>query len=59
MATTSQGLANSLGRVDGALAISRDELIANCRVIAVANTFHDGEEIGLHGTAPVHRGGRA
>lgn len=36
MATTSQGLANVLGRVDGALAISRDELIANCRVIAEA-----------------------
>ena len=36
MATTSQGYANTLGRVDGALAISRDELIANCRVIAAA-----------------------
>ncbi len=36
MATTSQGLANALGRIDGALAISRDELIANCRVIAEA-----------------------
>ena len=36
MATTSQGLANALGRVDGTLAISRDELIANCRLIADA-----------------------
>ena len=33
MATTSQGLANALGRVDGALRVSRDEVIANCRVI--------------------------
>ena len=37
MATTSQGLANALGRVDGALAISGDELIANCRLIAEAS----------------------
>ena len=36
MATTSQGFANALGRVDGALAISRDEVIANCRVICEA-----------------------
>jgi len=36
LATTSLGLANALGRVDGALAISRDELIANCRAIASA-----------------------
>jgi 2-methylisocitrate lyase-like PEP mutase family enzyme len=36
LATTSLGLANALGRVDGALAISRSELIANCRVIAAA-----------------------
>jgi 2-methylisocitrate lyase-like PEP mutase family enzyme len=36
LATTSLGLANALGRVDGALAISRDELIANCRDIAAA-----------------------
>ncbi len=36
LATTSLGLANALGRVDGALAISRDELIANCRAIAAA-----------------------
>jgi 2-methylisocitrate lyase-like PEP mutase family enzyme len=36
LATTSQGLANGLGRVDGALAISREELIANCREIASA-----------------------
>ena len=37
MASTSQGLANALGRVDGALAISGDELIANCRLIAEAS----------------------
>ena len=36
LATTSLGLANALGRVDGALAVSREELIANCRVIAAA-----------------------
>jgi 2-methylisocitrate lyase-like PEP mutase family enzyme len=36
LATTSLGLANALGRVDGALAIRREELIANCRTIAAA-----------------------
>ena len=36
MATTSQGLANALGRIDGTLAVSRDEVIANCRLIADA-----------------------
>ena len=36
MATTSLGFAMTLGRVEGTLAISRDELIANCRVIADA-----------------------
>ena len=36
LATTSLGLANALGRVDGALAISREELIANCHAIAAA-----------------------
>jgi 2-methylisocitrate lyase-like PEP mutase family enzyme len=36
LATTSFGLANALGRVDGTLAVSRDELIANCRDIASA-----------------------
>jgi 2-methylisocitrate lyase-like PEP mutase family enzyme len=36
MATTSFGLANALGRVDGTLAVSREELIANCREIASA-----------------------
>jgi len=36
MATTSFGLANALGRVDGTLAVSREELIANCREIAQA-----------------------
>ena len=36
LATTSLGLANALGRVDGTLAVSREELIANCRAIAAA-----------------------
>lgn len=36
LATTSLGFANSLGRVDGTLAVSREELIANCREIASA-----------------------
>jgi 2-methylisocitrate lyase-like PEP mutase family enzyme len=36
LATTSLGLANSLGRVDGAGAVSREEVLANCRVIAEA-----------------------
>ena len=36
LATTSFGLANALGRVDGTLAVSREELIANCRDIASA-----------------------
>src|SRR5215831_6092539 len=36
LATTSFGLANALGRVDGTLAVSREELIANCREIAGA-----------------------
>lgn len=36
LATTSLGLANSLGRVDGTGSVSRAEVIANCRVIAAA-----------------------
>jgi len=36
LATTSLGLANSLGRVDGTNSVSRAEVIANCRVIAAA-----------------------
>jgi 2-methylisocitrate lyase-like PEP mutase family enzyme len=36
LATTSLGFASSIGRIDGALAVSRDELIANCREIAAA-----------------------
>jgi 2-methylisocitrate lyase-like PEP mutase family enzyme len=36
LATTSLGLANARGRVDGTLAISREELIVNCREIASA-----------------------
>ena len=36
LATTSLGLANSLGRVDGTNAVSRTEVIENCRVIAAA-----------------------
>lgn len=36
LATTSLGMANALGRVDGDNAVSRAELIENCRVIAGA-----------------------
>jgi 2-methylisocitrate lyase-like PEP mutase family enzyme len=36
LATTSFGLANSLGRRDGQLAVSRHEAIAHCRAIATA-----------------------
>src|SRR5216117_625018 len=36
LATTSLGLANALGKVDGTGAVSRDELIANCAQIAQA-----------------------
>ena len=36
LATTSLGFANALGRVDGTLAVNREELIANCRQIAQA-----------------------
>jgi len=36
LATTSLGLANTLGRADGTGAVSRDEVLANCRSIAGA-----------------------
>jgi 2-methylisocitrate lyase-like PEP mutase family enzyme len=36
LATTSLGLANSLGRPDGVGAVSREEVAANCRAIAAA-----------------------
>jgi 2-methylisocitrate lyase-like PEP mutase family enzyme len=36
LATTSAGLANSLGRLDGTNAVSRSEVLENCRVIAGA-----------------------
>jgi 2-methylisocitrate lyase-like PEP mutase family enzyme len=36
LATTSLGLANMLGRVDGANSVSRHEVLDNCRVIAGA-----------------------
>ena len=36
LATTSLGVANSLGRPDGAGVVSRAEVIANCRTIAAA-----------------------
>jgi 2-methylisocitrate lyase-like PEP mutase family enzyme len=36
LATTSLGLANTLGRPDGANAVSRSEVLENCRVIAGA-----------------------
>ena len=36
LATTSLGLANSLGRVDGTLTVSRAEVLENCREICAA-----------------------
>jgi 2-methylisocitrate lyase-like PEP mutase family enzyme len=36
LATTSLGLSNSLGRVDGTLTVTRDEVLENCRVICDA-----------------------
>jgi 2-methylisocitrate lyase-like PEP mutase family enzyme len=36
LATTSLGLANTLGRPDGARAVSRAEVLDNCRVLAAA-----------------------
>ena len=36
LATTSLGLANSLGRIDGTNTVSRAEVIENCRAIAAA-----------------------
>ena len=36
LATTSLGLANTLGRVDGTNSVSRREVLDNCRVIAGA-----------------------
>jgi 2-methylisocitrate lyase-like PEP mutase family enzyme len=36
LATTSLGFASSLGRVDGTLSVTREELIVNCRAIASA-----------------------
>jgi 2-methylisocitrate lyase-like PEP mutase family enzyme len=36
LATTSLGLANALGRPDGAGVVTRDEALENCRVIAAA-----------------------
>ena len=36
LATTSLGLANTLGRVDGTNSVSRREVLENCRVIAAA-----------------------
>ena len=36
LATTSLGLANTLGRPDGTGAVSRDEVLSNCRAIAGA-----------------------
>src|SRR5215831_8347891 len=36
LATTSLGLSNSLGRVDGTLTVSREEVLGNCRAICAA-----------------------
>ncbi len=39
LATTSLGLANSLGRVDGTNTVTRNEVLENCRVIAEATAL--------------------
>jgi len=39
LATTSLGLANALGRVDGEGAVSREEVLANCRQVAQATSL--------------------
>jgi len=39
LATTSLGLANALGRVDGTNTVTRSEVLENCRVIAEATTL--------------------
>lgn len=39
LATTSLGFANTLGRVDGTGAVSRAELLENCRAICAATTL--------------------
>jgi 2-methylisocitrate lyase-like PEP mutase family enzyme len=36
LATTSLGLSNMLGRVDGTMTVTRDEVLDNCRAIAAA-----------------------
>jgi 2-methylisocitrate lyase-like PEP mutase family enzyme len=36
LATTSLGLANALGRIDGTGAVTREDVLQNCRVIAAA-----------------------
>src|ERR1700730_1845367 len=36
LATTSLGMSNALGRVDGEGSVSREELLENCRVVAQA-----------------------
>ena len=45
LATTSFGLANALGRMDGTLAVSREELIRNCREIASATDLPDNADL--------------
>jgi 2-methylisocitrate lyase-like PEP mutase family enzyme len=39
LATTSLGLANTLGRVDGTLTVTRDEVLENCRAICAATSL--------------------
>jgi len=39
LATTSLGLANALGKVDGSGAVSRDEILSNCAQIAQATSL--------------------
>ena len=39
LATTSLGLANALGRIDGTGAVSREELLANCALVSQATSL--------------------
>jgi 2-methylisocitrate lyase-like PEP mutase family enzyme len=39
LATTSLGLANALGRIDGTGAVSREELVANCALVSQATSL--------------------
>src|SRR6516225_8207715 len=43
LATTSLGMSNALGRIDGEGSVSRAELLENCRVIAQRSEEHTSE----------------